>query len=247
MRRLLPAPAPDPDDRQLLDWYAPGPGTEPFVRFNFVSSTDGAASIEGLSGALGTAPDHRVFMLLRRLADAIVVGAGTIRAEGYEGELLDAASRAWRLANGMPERPLLVVVSGRLDLDVHSALFTKNPGKILLLGSGSADPGRAAALGAVAEVVSAQAPGPAIDPRWIIETLHARGLRVIHSEGGPTLLADFQRADALDSLCVTYSPVLAGGDGPRISRGQQGDEPRHLGLNLLLEEDGTLLAEYRRG
>ena len=246
MRRLLPAPAPDPDDRQLLDWYAPGPGTEPFVRFNFVSSTDGAASIGGLSGALGTAPDHRVFMLLRRLADAIVVGAGTIRAEGYEGELLDAASRAWRLANGMPERPLLVVVSGRLDLDAHSALFTKNPGKILLLGSGSADPGRAAALGAVAEVVAAPAPGPAIDPRWIIQTLHARGLRVLHSEGGPTLLADFQRADALDSLCVTYSPVLAGGDGPRISRGHQGDAPRHLGLNLLLEEDGTLLAEYRR-
>ncbi|MDQ0095329.1 dihydrofolate reductase family protein [Paeniglutamicibacter psychrophenolicus] len=246
MRRLLPDPAADPDDGQLLDWYAPGGGTAPFVRFNFVSSTDGAASIGGLSGALGTAADKRVFMLLRRLADAIVVGAGTVRAEGYEGELLDADSRAWRLAHGMPERPLLVVVSGRLDLDAHSELFTRNPGKILVLASGSADRGRAAALGAVAEVVSAQAPGPVIDPRWIIETLHARGLRVLHSEGGPTLLADFQRADALDSLCVTYSPVLAGGEGPRIARGRQGDEPRHLGLHLLLEQDGTLLAEYRR-
>lgn len=246
MRRLLPSPAADPDDGQLLDWYAPGPGTAPFVRFNFVSSTDGAATVAGLSGALGTAADKRVFKLLRRWADAIVVGAGTIRAEGYAGELLDAASRAWRLAHGMPERPLLVVVSGRLDLDPHGELFTQNPGKILVLGSGSAHRSRAAALGAVAEVVSAPDPGPGIDPRWIIETLHARGLRVLHSEGGPTLLADFQRADALDSLCVTYSPVLAGGDGPRIARGRQGDEPRQLGLNLLLEEKGALLAEYRR-
>ncbi len=246
MRRLLPSPAQDPGDARLLHWYAPGGGPGPFVRFNFVSSVDGAASIDGLTGTLGTDADKRVFMLLRRFADAIVVGAGTVRAEGYGGELLDAASRAWRLAHGMAERPLLVVVSGRLHLDAHSELFTRNPGEILLLASGSADPGRAAALGAVAEVLPAPDSGPGIDPHWIIETLHARGLRVIHAEGGPTLLGDFQRADALDSLCVTYSPVLAGGEGPRIARGRQGDEPRHLSLALLLEDEGTLLAEYRR-
>ena len=117
MRRLLPDPAPEPDDAALLHSYAPPSGTDPFVRFNFVSSIDGAATLGGLSGELGTAADKRVFMLLRRAADVILVGAGTVRAEGYDGELLDAASRAWRLERGMSECPVLAVVSGHLDLD----------------------------------------------------------------------------------------------------------------------------------
>ncbi|MFL4475573.1 dihydrofolate reductase family protein [Paeniglutamicibacter sp. MACA_103] len=246
MRRLLPEAAADLDDAGLLDSYAPPGGADPFVRFNFVSSVDGAATLGGLSGALGTAADKRVFMLLRRAADVILVGAGTVRAEGYDGELLDAPSRAWRLEHGMSERPVLAVVSGHLGLDPDGDLFTRNPGKILLLTSAAADPGRAAALGAVAEVVSADAPGTSIDPRWIIKTLHGRGLRVIHSEGGPTLLGDFVRADAVDSLCVTFSPLLAAGDSPRIARGAAPEVPRELALHLLLEEDGGLLAEYRR-
>lgn len=246
MRRLLPDPAPDLDDTALLESYAPPGSGDPFVRFNFISSIDGAATLGGLSGDLGTAADKRVFMLLRRVADVILVGAGTVRAEGYDGELLDAPSRAWRLERGMPERPLLAVVSGHLDLDPGSELFTTNPGKILLLTSGAADPERAAALGAVAEVIASGEPGPAIDPRWIIRTLHGKGLRMIHSEGGPTLLGDFQRADAVDSLCVTFSPLLVGGDSRRIARGTPTDVSREMSLHLLLEEDSGLLAEYRR-
>ena len=246
MRRLLPEPAEDLDDAALLASYAPPPGVDPFVRFNFVSSVDGAATLGGLSGALGTTADKRVFMLLRRAADVILVGAGTVRAEGYDGELLDAPSRAWRLERGMAERPVLAVVSGHLDLDAEGELFTGNPGKILILTSAAADPGRAAALGAVAEVIASDAPGTAIDPRWIIQTLHGRGLRVIHSEGGPTLLGDFQRADAVDSLCVTFSPLLVAGDSRRIARGTATDTPRELALHQLFEEEGGLLAEYRR-
>ncbi|MBV1780417.1 dihydrofolate reductase family protein [Paeniglutamicibacter sp. ABSL32-1] len=246
MRRLLPDPAPDLDDAGVLGSYAPPSGTDPFVRFNFVSSIDGAATLGGLSGGLGARADKRVFMLLRRSADVILVGAGTVRAEGYDGELLDAASRAWRLERGMAERPVLAVVSGSLGLDPDGELFTRNPGQILVLTSGAADSGRASALGAVAEVIAADAPSTAIDPRWIIETLHGRGLRVIHSEGGPTLLGDFQRADAVDSLCVTYSPLLVAGDSRRISRGTPADVPREMALRLLFEEEGSLLAEYRR-
>lgn len=246
MRRLLPDPAPEVDDAALLGSYAPPAGPGPFVRFNFVSSIDGAATLGGLSGELGTEADKRVFMLLRRSADVILVGAGTVRAEGYAGELLDAPSRAWRLERGMAERPVLAVVSGHLDLDAGSRLFTANPGTILVLTTGAADRGRAAALGAVAEVIAADAPGTAIDPAWIIRVLHGRGLRMIHSEGGPTLFADFQRADAVDSLCVTFSPLLAGGNSPRIARGRAHDMPRGMALLALFEDQGTLLAEYRR-
>lgn len=246
MRRLLPSAAAAPDDALLLASYAPPAGDAPFIRFNFVSSLDGAATLGGLSGALGTAADKRVFMLLRRQADVILVGAGTIRAEGYEGELLDEPSRTWRVARSLPERPVLVVVSGHLDLDPHSELFTQNPGQIMVLTTGSAAGAKIEQFESIAEVVSTGTPGPGIDPRWIIKTLAARGHRVLHSEGGPTLFADFQRADAVDSLCVTYTPLLAGGDSPRIAHGTGHNDSRPMSLHTLFEEDAALLAEYRR-
>ena len=246
MQRLYPGHLADPDDGQLLGFYAPPPGTAPFVRFNFVASIDGAATQGGLSGALGSAGDKRVFSLLRRFADVILVGAGTIRAEGYEGELLDLDSRAWRLARGMAERPVLAIVSGRLDLDENSELFVQNPGKILVLTSSTADPAREAALDRVAEVVRCPLPGSAVDPLWIREVLSARGHRVTHSEGGPHLLGAFQAAGAVDSLCLTTAPLMAGGDAGRISTGVTGSELHRLALHTLLEEDGNLLAEYRR-
>lgn len=251
MRRILPpcadASAQDVDDEALLTGYAPEPGTGAFVRFNFVSSLDGAATHQGRSGALGTAADHRVFMLLRRLADVILVGAGTVRAEGYEGELLDDASRAWRLAHGMSERPILAVASGHLDLDEHGALFSQNPGEILLLTSAAAPAQRIAALAPVAEIITAEGGGAGLDPHWIIKTLHDRGMRLIHAEGGPTLFGDFLRADAISSLALTYSPLLVAGNGPRIAGGAHLEVPVSMELRLLHEQDGTLLADYRRG
>ena len=245
MRRLLPTPGQDIDDAGLLEAYA-YPGSGSFVRFNFVSSIDGAATLGGLSGALGTAADKRLFMLLRRQADVILVGAGTVRAEGYEGELLDESSRAWRLERGMPERPALAVVSGRLDLRADDELFTQSPARILLLASGSAAPSKITELGTVADVIASPVPGPGIDPRWIIDTLRARGLSMVHSEGGPTLFDDFARAGAVDSLCVTYSPTLVGGDSPRIAHGHHDAGKHAMALRVLFEEDGALLAEYRR-
>ncbi|MFJ6418265.1 pyrimidine reductase family protein [Paeniglutamicibacter sp. NPDC091659] len=246
MQRLYPGHVADPDDGQLLGFYAPPPGPEPFVRFNFVATADGAATHGGLSGALGSAGDKRVFSLLRRFADVILVGAGTIRSEGYGGELLDPASRDWRLARDMAERPLLAVVTGKLDLDEDSELFRLNPGEILILTSSAADPAKEASLARFAEVLRCPLPGSAVDPLWIREVLAGRGHRVIHSEGGPHLLGAFQAASAIDSLCLTTAPLMAGGGAGRISAGAPGSELHRLALHTLLEEDGNLLAEYRR-
>lgn len=250
MQRLFPAFLAEPTDEQLLEDYAPPAGKHPFVRFNFVASIDGAATHGGLSGGLGSPADKRVFSLLRRLADVILVGAGTVRAEGYEGELLDTADRAWRLRSGMPERPVLAIVSGRLDLDPDSELFTQNPGEILILTSATPDPVREAALAQVAEVLRGPVLGTgestAVDPQWIRSVLADRGHRMIHSEGGPRLLGAFQEADAIDSLCLTVAPLVAGGNAGRIGSGPDGSPLRPLGLQLLCEEGGNLLAEYRR-
>src|SRR4051812_16839170 len=87
------------DDAQLAGCYAIGDRSRRLVRVNFVASIDGAATDHGLSGGLSGPADKRVFDLLRRLSDVILVGAGTVRAEGYGAMQLDAASVQSRRAN----------------------------------------------------------------------------------------------------------------------------------------------------
>lgn len=246
LNRLYPTPVRDAGDEELLDWYAPPAGNGQFVRFNFISSLDGSATHAGLSGALGGPGDKRVFSLLRRHADVILVGAGTIRAEGYAGELLDAPGQAWRAARSMAAHPRLAVVSGSLDLDRRSELFSASPHRVLVLCSPAAPAERRAALAAVAEVIDCPIDAGGLTPAGIIAALSGQGLRIIHSEGGPRLFASFQGADGVDSLCLSIAPKLVGGDGPRIASGTSGSELTPLSLQLLLEQDGELLAEYRR-
>ena len=81
--RIWPGPAREAvDDDQLAAWYSVEDRSVPWVRVNFVSSLDGSATRNGLSAGLSGAADHRVFDVLRRLCDVVVVGAGTVRAEG---------------------------------------------------------------------------------------------------------------------------------------------------------------------
>ncbi|WP_372697931.1 pyrimidine reductase family protein [Arthrobacter sp. JSM 101049] len=228
-------------DEQLLSLY--DPGASPLVRFNFVCSADGAATTSGRSGGLGTPADQRLFALMRRPADVILVGAGTIRAEGYAGELIDAGAQAWRRKRGMPAHPGIAVVSGSLELDPRSAFFAEAPVPVVVFTTAAADPGRRQALERVADVVTAG--DEDVDPRQVIARLAERGHRMVHSEGGPSLFAAFQRADAVDSLCLSISPLLAGGAGMRIASGFTSDlQP--VELSLLLEEEGALFTEYRR-
>ncbi|MDN5811931.1 dihydrofolate reductase family protein [Arthrobacter sp. AOP36-A1-22] len=233
--------SPDLTDEQLLELYAPQ--DRALVRFNFVASADGAATTGGTSGGLGTDADQRLFALQRRHADVILVGAGTIRAEGYAGKLLDAEAQAWRRDRGLPSHPAIAVVSGSLALDPESDFFTSAPVPVLVFTTGPADPARREAISRVAEVITAGADD--VDPRQVLAGLGGRGHRMVHAEGGPTLFASFQRADAVDSLCLTVSPVLAGGEGQRIATGPtSGNQP--VRLALLLEEAGALFTEYRR-
>src|SRR6266702_4430564 len=82
----------DPDELVRLYTY-PAALESPWFRVNFISSIDGAATVDGSSGALGGPADHAVFPLLRDLADVILVGAGTVRAENYGGARTDAHRR----------------------------------------------------------------------------------------------------------------------------------------------------------
>jgi riboflavin biosynthesis pyrimidine reductase len=242
INRIFPDPVTDASDEQLLQWYADVPRPENWVRFNFVSSLDGAATLEGRSGGLGNAVDQHVFQLLRRLADVILVGAGTVRAEGYGGDLLGAEARQWRASHGRSEHPAVAIVSGSLDLDPHSAFFSEAPVRPLVFTSAGADPARRKELAAVADVV--EAGRERVEPAGIVRALAERGLLQIHCEGGPTLLGSFEAAGLVDELCLTVSPLLVGGTGTRIARSGGGHRPQQLRLVHVLESESMLLLRY---
>lgn len=243
INQLLPSPAADLSDDQILNLYGrPGPGVG--VRFNFVSTLDGAATQDGVSGPLGNDGDRRIFTLIRRQADVILVGAGTVRAEGYEGPLLDDAGVSWRTANGYPGHPALAIVSGSLALDPGSGLFARSPVRPIVFTSEQAPRCRREALADVAEVVvlgEETVDGPAC-AAW----LGGRGLDSILCEGGPTLFTGFVRDDAVDELCLSLSPLLSGGSGRGVGAGPTAGDLRGMRLASLLESDSALYGRWLR-
>ncbi|OLT13267.1 hypothetical protein BJF78_22265 [Pseudonocardia sp. CNS-139] len=240
MHPLLPAPgdrpAPELDDNRLADLYAyPAVLTAPYVRVNFVSSADGAAAVEGRSGGLGSPADRRVFRMLRELAEVVLVGAGTVRAEDYRGTR--------RPTRGRDTFPPVAIVTGSADLDPESRCFTDtHVPPIVLTGAGAPRARRDRLAAAGADVVVLER----LDPESVLAELGRRGLHRVLCEGGPSLFGDLVTADAVDELCLTLAPLLAGGAATRIARGVPGTPPRPLQLAGALHEDGTLLLRYTR-
>jgi riboflavin biosynthesis pyrimidine reductase len=232
--RVWPHAADNLSDDDLVHGLGPG------VRVNFVSSVDGAATHDGLSGGLSGPADKRLFELLRRVCDVVLVGAGTVRAEGYGPMRVSDASAAWRTAHGMPQHPVFAVVSGRLGLDPGSRLFTEAPVRPTVVTRAGAS-----GLGPFEAVADVVAVGEgAVDLPAALAVLRERGLTRVLCEGGPTLFASMLAADAIDELCVTISPTLEGGDARRITRGET--LPRDLHLARVLRSGDTLLLRYTR-
>lgn len=236
--RLWPEPAADLDDDALIAGLR---GADPMLRVNFVSSVDGAATRDGLSGGLGDDADRRYFELLRRVADAVLVGAGTVRAEGYGPMRVSDASAAWREANGLTPHPVFAIVSGALDLDPGSRIFTDAPVRPIVVTTVGHD---VSGFAEVADVVQVGA-GARIDAVAAVAALRARGLDRILCEGGPHLFGSLLAADTVDELCVTIEPTLEAGDARRIAAGELPD-PRGLELAHVLRSRSTLLLRYAR-
>ncbi|NVM97529.1 pyrimidine reductase family protein [Arthrobacter sp. SDTb3-6] len=234
-------------DAELLREASAVPSGRSRVSFNFVASVDGAATVEGRSGKLGNPDDQHLFQLMRRTADVILVGAQTVRTEGYGGELLSAEARQWRLGHGLPERPPLAVVSGSLNLDPALEVFTNAPVRPLVVTLASAPADRREALGRMADVVLAGE--RTLDVGTLVAELGRRGLHRIHSEGGPTLLGTFHAAGQVDELSVTVSPLLVGGLAKRIADvlpGTPAVSPQGLELAHILKSGSMLFLRYLR-
>ena len=231
------------DEAGLVSAYSVADRSTPTLRVNFVTSLDGSATVKGLSGGLGGPADKLVFDTLRRLADVVLVGAGTARSEGYGAMRLPDADEQWRVEHGLAPQPTFALVSGRLDLDATSDIFTKAPVRPLVLTSAAAPADARDALGEVAEAVSCG--DDHAEPQLIIDALVSRGLPQILCEGGPSLFGTFIAADLVDELCLTVSPLLEGGAGIRISHGES-EAARRMRLVHVLESDGLLLTRYAR-
>jgi len=224
---------------ELADLYA-FPHGRRWVRTNFVTTLDGSGvGADGRSGSINTPADNRVFALQRDLCDAVLVGSGTARAEGYE-RVTPTPRR--------PDPPTLAVVSGGGRVPQGLRQPTDGRGAGVLVTCAAAGP---RALDRAREELGADAVLVAGDERvdlpTALDALAERGLRHVLCEGGPTLLAAALAAGVVDELALSVVPVVVGGDGTRITRGASLGGPDGIRLvpRLLVEEEGTLMGLWR--
>ena len=238
----LPSPVPVPADaegaRALAALYA-APQLPPgavHVRAMMTTTIDGAiAGADRTSGSLHDPDDSFLFSVLRALADVVLVGASTVRAEDYRSvrgreDLLRPSLRP----GGAP-RPALAIWSRSGELPDY--LDPDQPTYLLTPSAGAGEAAERSGLPA-AQVLAADSPQEAV------EALAARGMRLIQAEGGPSALARLAKAELLDELCFTTAHRTVGGPSPRVLDGAA-HETRWTLESLLLGE-GATLSRYRR-
>jgi riboflavin biosynthesis pyrimidine reductase len=199
--------------------------------------------VDGLSGKLGGAADHRVFSVLRSLADVIVVAAGTVRAEGYGPVELGAETQEVRRRRGQTPVPAIAVVTRSCNLDWQSPFFTAATVRPTVVTVARAPGDHRSRATDVADVVIAGEHD--VDLRRALDEIGGRGARSVLAEGGPSLNAQLAGAGLLDEVCLTLSPSIVGGDAKRIVTGPALDASAMLRLCSLCEEGGYLFLRYR--
>lgn len=241
MRQIFASSDLSESDLAALYAYPDGP----WLRANMVSSADGAAMVEGLTSGLSSLADRRLFALLRTLADVIVVGAATVRAEKYKPV---RQHELWPdLRPGRTPTPPIAVVTARLDLEPSSPVIDMAPpsARTIVITTAQAPADRRATLQERADVIVAGQ--ETVDLKAAVGALAERGHRRMLTEGGPRLLAQIAAAGLLDELCLTIGPLLAGPGADRILAGQQpAASAQPLTLAHVLEDNGFLFCRYTR-
>jgi riboflavin biosynthesis pyrimidine reductase len=220
MRRLLPEPA---DDLTVDSAYATPLGARPdgpWVGLCMVASIDGSIAVGGTSAGLSSPTDIAVLARLRRLADMIVVGAGTVRDEGY----------------GAPRQPGqrigVVTRSGRLDYD--GELFASGAGFVITSEHGTSD--------VPAGIDVLRVGTTEVDLAGAIARLPAFAERTdyVQVEGGASLNGAMFESDLIDEINLTTSPATFGGSGPRLAAGA-GAHSHHFEVAQLAIDDQSFV------
>jgi riboflavin biosynthesis pyrimidine reductase len=213
LERIWPDRAPVTAD-DLVGEAERAPEGRPWVSAIMVASLDGRATLGGTSRALGGPQDLQMLLALRRRADALIVGPGTVRAEGY-GPLPCPA----------------VLVSRSFDLPWEAGLFAAEGQPVLVYTrADAAPPPVAAAVETVAIVTLPE----------VLADLRARGVERLLCEGGPTLNRALLDEDLLDELFLTLSPIVSGEGPPIVAPGGAS----RLELRAAATADGDLYLRY---
>ncbi|MEA2467173.1 MAG: hypothetical protein QOJ57_1299 [Thermoleophilaceae bacterium] len=218
------------------------PPDRPYLVLNMVSTLDGRIAIGGRSGPIGDEADRELFHCLRTQADAVMVGAGTVRAERYGRIVRRPELRERRVAEGFSPDPLAVIVSARLWLPPDLPVLQDPDSTVVVLTASDAElpptPARVHYLRGPA--------GMDLELRPLIERLRSEhGVRSILCEGGPSLNESLVQEGLVDELFLSLAPKLAGGPPLTILTGDPLPEPITAELVWLLEHDGHLFGRYR--
>ncbi len=220
----------------------PPPG-RPWISTDMVMSMDGAYSRQGTSGALSSPADHALFIAHRNTADAILVGASTVRKERYRRPIIDEAASRHRRERGQSAAPVLVVVSASIDLGSDTPLLhgePPEPPEPIIVHPSTSD---ISAAPAGFELIVAGT--SEVDLRVLLGILAARGIHRVACEGGPRLLGQLAEADLIDEYLLTISPQLVGGTMVGLVGSAEIDENRFV-LHQVLHEQDHLMCSYRR-
>lgn len=233
LRQLVPEPAADhrafdPFDESglglLLDAYEP-PHRDWF-RINFVASVTGsAAGADGTSETLTNRIDRRILGVIRAQADLVLVGAGSVRAEGYR----------------MPKSTTLGIVTGSGRLEGHR-IEGDVEGRIVVLCPASAMAAAGAAIPG-AELIEVAEHDGRLEPAAVLAAARRAGYRSIVCEGGPNLAGQFVAAGLVDELCLTTSPMLSANLLPVLGGREFAPVPVRL-HRLLVDGDSALYARW---
>jgi riboflavin-specific deaminase-like protein len=241
LRRLLPDDGETTVAEQLgeLELKELAHPDRPYLILNFATTLDGRATISGRSGPIGSGTDTEMLQRLRTRVDAVMIGAGTMRAERYGRIVSDPELRAYRERTGLTHDPLGVIVSNRLELPWDAGLFTDGGGQVVIFTASEQKPPETA----TPVTVVRHAEGVELD-RALAWLLEERGIRSVLCEGGPTLHGRLREGGLVDELFLTIAPKIAGGEGPRILEGALPDIDQ-VELAWLLESESELFARYR--
>jgi riboflavin-specific deaminase-like protein len=205
------------------------PDDRPFVFVNMISTADGRAARDGRSATIGGDADLELLLELRAVADAVLIGTGTLRSEGYDRLVKREERRARRRADGLAEDPLAVILSRRFDVPWDAGLFQAPEQPVLVYTS--ADAGEPPDVPAPVEVVRLEVAGLT----EMLADLRARGVRALLSEGGPTMHGALHAAGVVDELFLTIAPLITGDeDEPNVVAG--GRLPDAAALELVSVE-----------
>jgi 2,5-diamino-6-(ribosylamino)-4(3H)-pyrimidinone 5'-phosphate reductase len=179
-----------------------------------VCSLDGKTTVAGKAGSIGGQIDRALMRTLRSRADAVMVGAGTLRAEKLNLGVPEDVSQ-WRASRGLKPQPLSVIATASGDLPLRENLIGSSTDNLVVLASSDTARHRLTALSSFASVEivpEGTAPRSWLDPTEALQTLKERhAVDVLLVEGGPALNYALVSAGLADELFLTLAPKLLGG------------------------------------